>query len=146
MKPRLPKYAAGIQRAWPVLWATLFLGLTGWGADAKTGAQEGREDLAAMGELLKMSRDDLARLRLTLETVENMSPEDRRKALSRIQNLNKMPTEQRKETTDRWNELNPEMKKAYFDYVRRLSSSERKKFKAQPWDKQIAEVKRNKEK
>ena len=43
-------------------------------------------------------------------------------------------------------ELNPEMKKAYFDYLRRLSSSERKKFKAQPWDMQIAEVRKNIEK
>ena len=139
-------FTVGIQRSRPVLWATLFLCLTGWGVDAKTGAQEGKEDLAAMGELLKMSRDELARLRLTLETIEKMSPEDRRKALARIQNQDKMPTEQRKETVDRWNELNPEMKKAYFDYLRRLSSSERKKFKALPWDKQIAEVRKNKEK
>ncbi len=136
-------FAVGIKRSQPVLWATLFLCLTGWGADAKPGAEE---DLAAMGELLKMSRDDLARLRQTLDTIEKMSPEDRRKALSRIQNLDKMPTEQRKETVDRWNELNPEMKKAYFDYLRRLPSSERKKFKAQPWDKQIAEVRKKKEK
>ena len=139
-------FTVGIQRTRPVLWATLFLCLTGWGVDAKTGAQEGKEDLAAMEELLKMSRDELARLRLTLETIEKMSPEDRRKALARIQNQDKMPTEQRKETVDRWNELNPEMKKAYFDYLRRLSSSERKKFKALPWDKQIAEVRKNKEK
>ena len=139
-------FTVGIQRSRPVLWATLFLGLTGWGVDATTGAQEGKEDLAAMEELLKMSRDELARLRLTLETIEKMSPEDRRKALARIQNQDKIPTEQRKETVDRWNELNPEMKKAYFGYLRRLSSSERKKFKAQPWDKQIAEVRKNKEK
>ncbi len=144
MNPKLPKVAVGLSRSWPVVWAMLFLGLTGWGDGANTGVQEGEEDLVPMAELLKMSKDDLARLRQSLETVEKMSPEDRRKALSRIQNQDKMPTEQRKETIDRWNELNPEMKKAYFDHVRRLSSTERKKFKAQPWDKQISEVKENK--
>lgn len=146
MKPILTPFSVGIQRSWPVLWAALFLGLTGWGSDAKTGDPEGKEDLAAMRELLKMPRDDLARLRLSLEAIEKMSPEERRKALARIQNLDKEPTEQRKEAIDRWNELNPEMKKAYFDYVRKLSSSGRKKFTAQPWDERIAEVKKNKEK
>ncbi len=146
MKPKLPLFSVGIQRSWPVLWAVLFFGLAGWGSDAKTGDPGGKEDLAAMQELLKMPRDDLARLRLSLEAIEKMSPEERRKALARIQNQNKEPTEQRKEAIDRWNELNPEMKKAYFDYVRKLSSSGRKKFTAQPWDERIAEVKENKEK
>lgn len=146
MKPRLPLFSVGIPRSWPVLWAVLFFALTGWGSDAKTGDPEGEEDLAAIRELLKMPRDDLARLRLSLEAIEKMSPEERRKALARIQKLDKEPTEQRKEAIDRWNELNPEMKKAYFDYVRKLSSSARKKFTAQPWDERIAEVKKIKEK
>ena len=146
MKPILTLFSVGIQRSWPVLWAVLFFALNGWGSDAKTGDPEGKEDMAAMRELLKMPKDDLARLRLSLEAIEKMSPEERRKALARIQNLDKEPTEQRKEAIDRWNELNPEMKKAYFDYVRKLSSSDRKKFTAQPWDERIAEVKKNKEK
>lgn len=146
MKPILTLSSVGIQRSWPVLWAALFFALTGWGSDAKTGDPEGKEDMAAMRELLKMPKDDLARLRLSLEAIEKMSPEERRKALARIQNLDKEPTEQRKEAIDRWNELNPDMKKAYFDYVRKLSSSDRKKFTAQPWDERIAEVKKNKEK
>ena len=146
MKPILTLFSVGIQRSWPVLWAVLFFALNGWGSDAKTGDPEGKEDVAAMRELLKMPKDDLARLRLSLEAIEKMSPEERRKALARIQNLDKEPTEQRKEAIDRWNELNPEMKKAYFDYVRKLSPSDRKKFTAQPWDERIAEVKKNKEK
>ncbi len=146
MKPIFTLFSVGIQRSWPVLWAVLFFALIGWGSDGKTGDPEGKEDMAAMRELLKMPKDDLARLRLSLEAIEKMSPEERRKALARIQNLDKEPTEQRKEAIDRWNELNPEMKKAYFDYVRKLSSSDRKKFTAQPWDERIAEVKKNKEK
>ena len=104
--------------------------------------KESPEDLAALQQLLKMPKDDLKRVRLTLESIEKMSPSDRRKALQRIQNLNKMPAEQRKETIDRWNELTPEMKKQYFDYLRKLSASERKKIKELPWDKQIEQVKK----
>jgi hypothetical protein len=88
-----------------------------------------------------MPKDDLKRVRLTLESIEKMSPTDRKKALQRIQDLSKMPSEQRKETIDRWNELSPELKKAYFDYLRKLSASERKKFKELTWDKQIAQIK-----
>jgi hypothetical protein len=105
-------------------------------------ANENNEDLATLQQLLKMPKDDLKRVRLTLESIEKMSPSDRKKALQRIQDLNKMPTKQRKETIDRWNELSPELKKDYFDYLRKLSASERTKFKALPWDKQIEEVKK----
>lgn len=112
-------------------------------ADEKAPPKQSKEDLANLQQLLKMPKEDLARVRLTLESIEKMSPTDRRNALQRIQNLNKMPTEQRKETIDRWNELSPEMKKTYFDYLRKLSTSERNKFKAQPWDKQIEQLKKN---
>ncbi len=108
--------------------------------------KESKEDLATLQELLKMPKDDLKRVRLTLESIEKMSPSDRKKALQRIQDLNKMPTQQRKETIDRWNELSPEMKKQYFDYLRKLSASERTKFKALPWDKQIAQIKKTSKK
>ena len=103
---------------------------------------ESKADLATLQQLLKMPKDDLKRVRLTLESIEKMSPTDRKKALQRIQDLSKMPSEQRKETIDRWNELSPEMKKIYFDYLRKLSASERKKFKELPWDKQIAKIKK----
>ncbi|MCB1120947.1 MAG: DUF3106 domain-containing protein [Verrucomicrobiae bacterium] len=109
------------------------------------GAEESKkneEDLATLQQLLKMPKDDLKRVRLTLESIEKMTPSERTKALQRIQELNKMPSEQRKETINRWNELSPEMKKAYFDYLRTLSAKERTKFKEQPWDKQIEQVKK----
>ncbi|MCZ6672795.1 MAG: DUF3106 domain-containing protein [Verrucomicrobia bacterium] len=112
------------------------------GADEKKNSKESNEDLTTLQQLLKMPKEDLKRVRLTLETIENMSPTDRKKALQRIQNLNKMPTEQRKETIARWNELSPDLKKAYFDHLRKLSASERKKFKELPWDKQIEQVKK----
>jgi len=111
-------------------------------ADEKANSKQSKEDLADLQQLLKMPQEDLKRVRLTLETIEKMSPAERRSALKHIQNLNKMPTEVRKETINRWNELSPEMKKAYFNYLRNLSASERKKFKAQPWDKQIEQVKK----
>ena len=104
--------------------------------------KESKEDLATLKELLKMPKDDLKRVRLSLESIEKMSPTDRKKALQRIQDLNKMPTQQRKETIDRWNELSPEMKKSYFDYLRKLSAGDGKKFKELPWDKQIAQIKK----
>ena len=110
--------------------------------DEKKAPKQSKEDLATLQQLLKMPKEDLQRMRLTLESIEKMSPEDRRKALQRIQDLNKMPTEQRKETINRWNELTSEMKKAYFDHLRKLSSTERKKFQALPWDKQIEQVKK----
>ena len=109
-------------------------------ADKGNGSQS-KEDLTTLRQLLKMPKEDLQRVRLTLEAIEKTSPEDRKKALQRIQNLNKMPTKQRKETIERWNELSPEMKKAYFDHLRKLSAKERGKFKALPWEKQIAAVK-----
>ena len=112
-------------------------------ADEKPQPKPSKEDLADLQQLLKMPKEDLARVRLTLESIENMSPTDRKNALQRIQNLNKMPTEQRKETIDRWNELSPEMKKTYFDYLRKLSTSERNKLKALPWDKQIEQLKKS---
>jgi hypothetical protein len=99
--------------------------------------KESKEDLVTLQQLLKMPKDDLKRVRLTLESIEKMSPSDRRKALQHIQDLNKMPSEQRKETIDRWNELTPELKKQYFDYQRKLSAGDRKKFKELPWDKRI---------
>lgn len=108
-----------------------------YGADKK----ESAEDLATLQQLLKMPKDDLKRVRLTLESIEKMSPSDRKKALQRIQDLNKMPSEQRKETINRWNELSPDLKKQYFDYLRKLSANERKKFKELPWDKQVERVK-----
>lgn len=111
-------------------------------ADEKPQPKQDKEDLANLQQLLKMPKEDLTRVRLTLESIEKMSPTDRKNALQRIQNLNKMPTEQRKETIDRWNELSPEMKKTYFDYLRKLSTSERNKFKALPWDKQIEQLKK----
>lgn len=111
-------------------------------ADEKPQPKQSKEDLADLQQLLKMPKEDLARVRLTLESIEKMSPTDRKNALQRIQNLSKMPTEQRKETIDRWNELSPGMKKAYFDYLRQLSTSERNKFKALPWDKQIEQLKK----
>ena len=104
--------------------------------------KESKEDLATLQELLKMPKDDLKRVRLTLESIEKMSPSDRKKALQRIQDLNKMPSEQRKETINRWNELTPELKKQYFEYLRKLSAGERKKFQELSWDKQIAQVKK----
>ena len=104
--------------------------------------KESAEDLATLQQLLKMPKDDLKRMRLTLESIEKMSPSDRRKALQRIQDLNKMPSQQRKETINRWNELSPEMKKLYFDYLRKLSAGDRTKFKELPWDKQIEQVKK----
>lgn len=109
--------------------------------DAKN-EQKSKEDLATLQQLLKMPKEDLKRVRLTLESIEKMSPDDRRKALQRIQDLNKMPTEERKETINRWNELSPGQKKAYFDHLRHLSASERKKFKALSWDKQVEQVKK----
>jgi hypothetical protein len=112
------------------------------GADEKSKAPENQEDLANLKQLLKMPKEDLQRVRLTLESIEKMTPTDRKNALQRIQNLNKMPTEQRKETIDRWNELSPEMKKAYFDHLRQLSASERTTFKALPWEKQIEQIKK----
>ena len=143
MKQKPGMFTIGKWRGGFVLLATLTFWVATWGADAKAEGKATKEDLATLQQFLKMPKDDLARMRLTLEAIEKMSPEERRKTLSHIQNLNKIPTEQRKETIDRWNELSPEMKKAYFDYLRKLSSSNRKKFKEQPWDKQIAEVKKN---
>ena len=108
--------------------------------------KESKEDLTTLKELLAMPKEDLKRVRLSLESIEKMSPSDRKKALQRIQDLNKMPSEQRKETIDRWNELSPELKKQYFDYLRKLSAGERTKFKALPWDKQIAQIKKTSKK
>ena len=112
------------------------------GADEKKKAGETIDDLSDLKQLLNMPKEDLQRVRLTLESIEKMTPTDRKNALQRIQNLNKMPTEQRKETIDHWNKLSPEMKKAYFDHLRKLSASERTKFKALPWNKQIEQIKK----
>lgn len=112
------------------------------GADEKKKAGETKEDLSDLKQLLNMPKEDLQRVRLTLESIEKMTPTDRKNALQRIQNLNKMPTEQRKETIGHWNKLSPEMKKAYFDHLRKLSASERTKFKALPWNKQIEQIKK----
>ena len=122
------------------------VGLPALQAAEKSNGSQDKEDLATLQQLLKMPKEDLQRVRLTLETIEKMSPEDRKKALQRIQNLNKMPTKQRKETIERWNELSPEMKKAYFDHLRKLSAKERSTFKALPWEKQIAAVKQTQKK
>ncbi len=108
-------------------------------ADEKD-SKEKKEDLSTLQQLLKMPKEDLKRVRLTLESIEKMSPDDRRKALQRIQDLDKMPSKERKETISRWNELSPELKKKYFDYLRTLSAPERKKFQALPWDKQVQQV------
>jgi phage-related protein len=122
---------------WMLLFGFVAVGAPLRAEDKAPAKQESKEDLATLKELLKMPKDDLKRVRLTLESIEKMTPSDRTKALQRIQELNKMPSEQRKETIDRWNELSPEMKKAYFDYLRKLPAKERTKFKALPWEKQI---------
>ena len=127
-----------------LLFGTFFAAaLSTWGEDEKS-PQQSKEELATLQQLLKMPKEDLKRVRLTLENIEKMSPTDRRKALQRIQDLNKMSAETRKETIARWNELSPELKKAYFDHLRKLSASERKKFKELPWDKQVEQVKKAK--
>ena len=127
------------------VWLTLAViaaALTPLQAEEDKSSKQSKEDLTTLQQLLKMPKEDLKRVRLTLESIEKMSPEDRRKALQRIQDLNKMPSQQRKETIDRWNELSPEMKKAYFDYLRKLPAADRKKFQALTWDKQIEQVKK----
>ena len=101
---------------------------------------QSKEELATLEQLLKMPKEDLKRMRLTLESIEKMGPTDRRKALQRIQHLNKMSAESRKETINRWTKLSPELKKAYFDHLRKLSDSDRKKFQELPWEKQSALV------
>ncbi|MDA0349943.1 MAG: DUF3106 domain-containing protein [Verrucomicrobia bacterium] len=141
MKSRLSKRLA----AWLMV-ALISTATALSGADEKKEAEANVEDLANLKELLKLPKEDLQRVRLTLESIEKMTPTDRKNALQRIQNLNKMPTEQRKETIDHWNELSPEMKKAYFDYLRELSAAERTKFKALPWDKQIEQLKKTSKK
>ena len=125
--------------AWVMLFAFSFA-LVPLHAQEAENSKQNKENLATLQQLLKMPSDDLKQVRLTLESIEKMSPSDRKKALQRIQDLNKMPSKQRKETIDRWNELSPELKKDYFDYLRKLSASERTKFKALPWDRQIEEV------
>lgn len=138
MKSRLSKRLA----AWLMV-ALISTATALSGADEKKKTEGSNEDLANLKELLKLPKEDLQRVRLTLESIEKMTPTDRKNALQRIQNLNKMPTEQRKETIDHWNKLSPEMKKAYFDHLRKLSAAERTKFKALPWDKQIEQLKKS---
>lgn len=110
-------------------------------ADDEEKSKAKETDLSSLKTILELPQADLDRTMDAMKMISNMSPEEKAIAIKRLNEANET-TADRKVVIARWNDLSPEMKKAYFNYLRNLPSKERPKFKKLPWAEQLAAVKK----
>ncbi len=114
-----------------------------WADEGKQKTEE--TDLNSLKTILELPQADLDRTMEAMKMISDMSPEEKATALARL-NKDNETTADRKKVIARWNDLSPEMKKAYFNYLRNLPSKDRPKFKKLPWAEQLEAVKKTMEK
>jgi len=110
--------------------------------DRKPTASE-KEDLEALKAFMELPPEKLAEIRVSIEAIEKMSPGERKRLLHRLQEYQKQPAAERQKTLKRFNQLSPEERRAYFEYMKGMNASQKAAFRKLPWEEQLKAIRAN---
>jgi hypothetical protein len=120
----------------------LFCALTLWSQSSQKPepVSQGNQETRTLHKLLKMPEQELSALRLTIERIEAMDPEEKERMRGRIGKLDQLPPERlnalrerfkaidpetRAAMRKRWMEMAPELQRDWRDRLRDMTPEER---------------------